>query len=551
MARQFDDATNPAELDEGAEQQGVFAKLSWFHSMPYWGVSAVLHLIVILILSIIVFESEKPPEKEVQVVVKVQSKSAPKKPAYDPTVPRAMKKTPKVPGQKTDKKPIVSKRDPDEVTTDIPLGTSLENITNVNIANDISKTGINDAIGVGGGAAGAYGERWGKGRLVDNGGSAGSEEAVRAALEWLRRHQHADGHWSCHDFTEMCDKEKPCANDPKVVSYSDGRGDANYDVGVTGLAMLAFLGYAHTHRDGDYPEYTECMLKAMQWMLQQQIKDSDPQKNGIYGKIGASEEWVYNHAIASLAMAELLFLSRDKLNLQKSVQAAIDYIFASQNPGRGWRYGFRPGVNDTSVTGWMVLAVKTAKACSETKLLTIPQEKFTESFQGALAWFDNVTSKSNQKAGYQAPGDPGSGLLKLYPEPYPFSKKLSCMTAVAVLCRLFAGEKKNSEAVKGGVALLMAAKPEWRPYEDKRLSTINIYYWYYASYALFQYGGSQWKEWNEAMQEALIDNQRRLGDEDGSWDPIDEWGIIGGRVYTTAIGAMTLEVYYRYERAGE
>ena len=33
----------------------------------------------------------------------------------------------------------------------------------------------------------------------------------------------------------------------------------------------------------------------------------------------------------------------------------------------------------------------------------------------------------------------------------------------------------------------------------------------------------------------------------GSWDPEEcVWGEKGGRVYTTAIGALTLEVYYRY-----
>ena len=32
----------------------------------------------------------------------------------------------------------------------------------------------------------------------------------------------------------------------------------------------------------------------------------------------------------------------------------------------------------------------------------------------------------------------------------------------------------------------------------------------------------------------------------GSWEPIDRWGGEGGRVYATAINALTLEVYYRY-----
>jgi len=47
---------------------------------------------------------------------------------------------------------------------------------------------------------------------------------------------------------------------------------------------------------------------------------------------------------------------------------------------------------------------------------------------------------------------------------------------------------------------------------------------------------------------------QRLEDRDacvyGSWDPIDAWGTAGGRVYATAINALTLEVYYRYEFLG-
>ena len=52
------------------------------------------------------------------------------------------------------------------------------------------------------------------------------------------------------------------------------------------------------------------------------------------------------------------------------------------------------------------------------------------------------------------------------------------------------------------------------------------------------------------MIKALVNSQRQgLICEDGSWDPIDEWGPAGGRVYMTALGAMTLEVYYRFRRA--
>jgi hypothetical protein len=217
----------------------------------------------------------------------------------------------------------------------------------------------------------------------------------------------------------------------------------------------------------------------------------------------------------------------------------------AQNDGFGWRYGVKPGDNDTSVTGWMVLALKTAKNAR----LDIPQEAFQRAFGGALTWFDRATAQSG-KTGYEVPGDEGSRLNEVYPEPYPYSKDLSCMTAVGVLCRLFSGEKRKSAAIRGGVDILMDAPPLWREAKGRSYSTVNLYYWYYASYALFQFGGAPWRKWNKNMQESLLPTQRQGNtDEDGSWDPIGEWGVAGGRVYATAIGAMTLEVYYRFKRA--
>jgi hypothetical protein len=64
---------------------------------------------------------------------------------------------------------------------------------------------------------------------------------------------------------------------------------------------------------------------------------------------------------------------------------------------------------------------------------------------------------------------------------------------------------------------------------------------------MFQMGRNHgWTKWNETLKPVLIDNQRKGGDEDGSWDPQSWIDRYGGRVFTTAMGAMTLEVYYRY-----
>ncbi|MCZ6795374.1 MAG: hypothetical protein O7J95_17350, partial [Planctomycetota bacterium] len=248
----YDDYGDETYEDEISGDEEPTAKPGWLQETPFWAISAILHLVLIFIL--VAFRSldgGPQDESKIPIVMKRQTK---KPPPYDPTKKRDIKRTPKILDPKKVKKPII-KRKIDEVTTEIPKGTDLRNVSNFNL----DARSINTAIGVGGGAAGAYGNRYGKGSLKREGGSDGTESAVRAALEWLRRHQSPDGSWKCHDFIKKC--KKICRN-VNAERYGDGRGFAEHDVGVTALAMLAFTGYGQTHRDGDHPEYVECLRKA-------------------------------------------------------------------------------------------------------------------------------------------------------------------------------------------------------------------------------------------------------------------------------------------------
>ena len=74
----------------------------------------------------------------------------------------------------------------------------------------------------------------------------------------------------------------------------------------------------------------------------------------------------------------------------------------------------------------------------------------------------------------------------------------------------------------------------------------NLYYWYYGTLALFNAKGKHWSTWNSALKKELIGRQRTFGANAGSWDPDTVWGGYGGRVYSTAMAALCLQVYYRY-----
>jgi hypothetical protein len=179
----------------------------------------------------------------------------------------------------------------------------------------------------------------------------------------------------------------------------------------------------------------------------------------------------------------------------------------------------------------MVLALKAARVAN----LEVPDE----AFKGAMSWLERATASSGD-VGYMSPGG-GSSML---PENDGRYDEVPTMTAVGVVCRVFAAKnlRKSEESLRKGVRLLAEHPPAWKPRK------LNFYYWYYGTYAVFHFDDAKWKPWNEAMKKALQPHQRERGCERGSWDPVGEWCGGGGRVYATAINALTLQIYYRYKR---
>ena len=111
------------------------------------------------------------------------------------------------------------------------------------------------------------------------------------------------------------------------------------------------------------------------------------------------------------------------------------------------------------------------------------------------------------------------------------------MTAEALVCREFFGLSLVGAGNEAG-DFLLTQLPGKGP--------SNFYYWYYGTLAMFQLQGDRWTKWNEAVTGALTRSQRGEGDAGGSWDPDPLWGGYGGRVFSTALGTLCLEVYYRY-----
>jgi len=510
-----DEVSDDLLVEEEDDPEEEYVRPGWLAEMPFWAISALLHLVLgMIIIGVIYSEGreEKPPRKPLTV--------APSKPPppYDPKKKRDLVRKVKIPQPKIVQIPVVPLKI-DEITTEVPKGTSFENQTNLNLDSHF----LNDAIGLSGGAAGAYGSRLGKGSLRREGGGEDTESAVRAALEWLVRHQGAAGGWSGRSFTEEC--KKTCRNRDTGRFGIGNSVDGNYDVGLTALAVLAFTGAGNSHRSASDPRYARCLRRAMDFLLRKQILS--PGKASTHGRIGSGSHHkvMYEHSIATMALCELLLLSNDRLKLLRPARAATEYCLASRNPGSAWRYGFRDGNNDTSVAGWFILALKTAKISG----VGIDDSRYDEAFRDTLRFFDRVTDTDGVTGYTSSRGERGT---------------VPTMTSVAALCRMFAGQKRTSSTIRASVKHLLQSPPQW----TSTGQTVDFYYWYYATYAAFQMGSTTWRKWNPKMKKALLSSQRRGGCEDGSWDTCGPWSRRAGRVYSTALAAMTLEVYYRFER---
>ncbi|MBI3099108.1 MAG: hypothetical protein HYY93_12830 [Planctomycetes bacterium] len=364
--------------------------------------------------------------------------------------------------------------------------------------------------------------------LKSGGGTAGSEEAVRGALCWLARHQNPDGSWSAQTPNRVCG-EAACG----------GSGLRGNDVGVTALALLTFLGAGCFERSSDLEHFSkkhqelnggEVVSKATAWLVSKQ--DADGCVGGQVGK------YMYNHLAGTLALVEASALSESS-SLRQAAQSAVDFTLAAQNPYKGWRYGKRCGDNDTSVTGWAIMALKSASLST----LKVGQA----GFDGAKAWIMEVADDTYYKAGYTSRG---TGLV-VTPENQDFAPH-EAITAIAMMCRMCIDRDWTDPALEGGAKMLMDDLPTWDPVAKK----IDFYYWHYGTLALYQYdgpNGPHWTIWNKAMISALVPNQRTAMDmcAEGSWDAdtkngIGRWAFEGGRVYTTAMAALTLETCYRY-----
>ena len=336
------------------------------------------------------------------------------------------------------------------------------------------------------------------------GGTIASEAAVERGLAWLAAHQFDDGGWRFN--LETCPQ---CAGACRHSGFRTSTTDS------TGLAVLCFLGAGYTHHEGPYQDTVTKGLYYLQEKMLLTTMGGDLRDRSVLSEqlgnilLVQKNGDMYSHGIATLALCEAYAMSRDQ-NLAAPAQEAVNFIVHAQHEMGGWRYA--PGEpGDLSVTGWQITALKSGLHGK----LEIPREVWYR----ASRFLDSVQEDRGAAYGYQTP-----------------SKKKKSMSVVGLFSRMMLGWPHDHPPLLKGVAQI-AEQP---PHQN------HMYFNYYATQVLRHHGGSAWKRWNPRMRDYLVDLQATQGHETGSWYIDENWSDRGGRLYTTTMAILTLEVYYRY-----
>ncbi len=335
-----------------------------------------------------------------------------------------------------------------------------------------------------------------------------TEEAIERGLAYLASVQNKDGSWSLQGHGE------------EVLLRSDSA--------ATGLCLLAFQGAGYTHLQH---QYADTVAKGIQFLIDNQKSNGDLYRSE--NEISNQNVALYSHGIAALAVSEAYGMTQDA-GLREPAQMALDYIAATQHRQRGgWRY--TPQISaDTSVSGWMMMALKSGELSG--------LEVQDKTYRGIDRWLELSQQSPDRPDRYRYnPFAPDTETQRHGRLPTP------TMTAVGMLMRMYSGWRRDNEAMRSAADYLLQYPPALG---SKRAPKRDGYYWYYATQVMFHMGGDHWEQWNQHLNPLLLRSQLKSGPNSGSWDPElpvrDRWSPHAGRLYVTTMNLLNLEVYYRH-----
>jgi hypothetical protein len=275
-------------------------------------------------------------------------------------------------------------------------------------------------------------------------------------------------------------------------------------VAATALAILPFVDVGESHTAEC--KYQKVIARGLDWLTAKMRADGSFEGTTTTG-----------HAIATQTLIVAALVGKDEA-LRKKAETAIKRLLAAQRKDGGWADA-PDQQSDVVTTAWQIQALARAKVAD---MRVDP----AAAFKNAVAFLD----RSSAADGARYRGKDG----KVTPR----------ATAAGLVARFHLGWDAQHPAYVAGVDYLKDNPPTREQFD--------IAYYYHATQAIFHRAGVDWSQaWNPRMRDLLVNHQFRGGKPDvlGSWpkefEPAPD---AGGRLGTTCLALLTLEIYYRFNR---
>jgi hypothetical protein len=495
------------EIQPAKKKKGAFGALLGY--MPMFLLSITLHLFLLFIISLIPAESSQEVEEKTIITIFEEEKEEVKEPEEIVKIELEVKEVMVDPVDTTvapTEEKIVEVAETPEVETDA-LDELMELLPDSNNNSEVPNLAV---MGLTGGASGGsglpsgYSNRSGKakGKAVrKGGGDEKTESAVEAALEWLALHQEPDGSWDAKKY----------------------EGDVTDKGSITAGALLPFLGAGHNEVSGKYRKTVRDGVNYLNGLMSDPKVFNRPHFHNNYGS-----------ALALMALAESSIFGSSpttKKNADRIAEYFVEQYTKNPEPG-GW--GYNSSGDDLSVSGWVALGLKSAKAADLPTMHT-PESK--QVFNKYKTWVDKVMTLPETGLGFYRPaGAVHGGIGSQH------------MGWVGMFNKQFLGFPLSDPFLRKAseVSIVIVNKKRWIGGDAPG----DVYGIYYGTLSAFQQQGPMWDAWNPAMKFTLVNSQKIGNPKDlgGSWDPTKgHTAEKSGRVLTTALMALCLEVYYRYD----
>jgi hypothetical protein len=211
-------------------------------------------------------------------------------------------------------------------------------------------------------------------------------------------------------------------------------------------------------------------------------------------------------------MALLTSVPGRPVAVSDAANGAIEFMISAQSPEGAWGYAnASDGADNTSITVWQVRALMEARSAGRKGL--------DAALGRAMRW---LTARVDGKGrfGYERAGDSGAD-----------SGALTAMGASCVMDPRVAG---MDLPVRKNIRAALAFLPE-------DIGVADFYRDFFLVDALQKAGDGEALALANGIRRNMTSRHAAAGNQDGSWTPDERWGSVGGKIYSTALAALSLD----------